>query len=94
MSFIDDFWHDVPPDDYDGGGYRRGSRKKSTFVYYHNPLFDTQGKQFEKIEHETDKAYLLKFREGKAWVPKSKVRLYKTMVYLPMWLFMNLEFKD
>lgn len=93
MSFAEEFGHDIPPDDWDGGGYSR--RKKSTYVRYDNPLFKHHAMHVKKVVIETEKAFLLEFLQGKAWVPKSKVRFFlKDMVlYLPLWLKQNLEFK-
>lgn len=92
MSFADDFGHNIPPDDYDGGGYRR--RRKSYYNTMYNPLFETHRKSFKKITYETKKAYLLEFLEGNAWVPKSKIRMFlkEQMISLPKWLLNNLEF--
>ena len=92
MSFADDFGHNIPPDDYDGGGYRR---RKSYYTPRNNPLFDTHRKPFKNITYETKKAYLLEFEEGNAWVPKSKVRIdeQRKLLFLPKWLLNNLEFK-
>ncbi len=99
MSFADDFGHNIPPDDWDGGGYRRRdsnySRNRNYYVPVHNPLFDIVKKRYKEVVHETDRAYLLLFKKGKAWVPKSKVSINSkdSFVYLPKWLKNNLKFK-
>jgi hypothetical protein len=99
MSFADDFGHNIPPDDWDGGGYRRRdsnySRNRSYYIPRHNPLFDIVKKLYIKVVKETDKAYLLQFEEGEAWLPKSKssINSKDSYVYLPKWLKNNLEYK-
>jgi len=98
MSFASEFGHDIPPDDWNGGysrGYKRGSRRDySNNFTGDNPIFRTVNKKFDKLVHETEKAYLLEFAQGKTWLPKSQVSIEAEdkVVYLPAWLLMNLKF--
>ena len=50
---------------------------------------------FDKLEHDTDEAYLLRFGDQKEWVPKSKAEIlnedtrgpeYGGEVEIPRWL--------
>jgi len=92
MSFASDFGHDIPPDDWDGGYSRRGSKKN--YTTYANPLYTKHEKKFMYVHAETDKAYLIEFYEGKAWVPKSHVDLdlMNLKVTMPFWLFCKLKY--
>jgi len=93
MSYASDFGHDIPPDDWDGGGYRRKRYYSNRFTG-DNPLFKVHNKKFIKLVFETEKAYLLKFAQGKAWIPKShsSIDTEGLVVYIPFWLLSNLKF--
>ena len=44
--------------------------------------------KFDKLEKETDEAYLIIICDEKIWLPKSEVRMYPKgrKVYVPQWL--------
>ena len=91
MGFAEEFGHDIPPDDWNGGNGRRSNKNYFSGT---NPLFSTVNRKFLEIVCETDKAYLLLFAEGKAWVPISQVSLNREdlVIYLPFWLFNKLQY--
>jgi len=92
MSFAEEFGHDIPPDDYyPTSSGRRRSGNYSNFVDYNRRTEVL----FREIVCETDKAYLFKCKEGKTWVPKSRifsVSLDNLRFYVPYWLYCKLEY--
>jgi hypothetical protein len=91
MSFADDFWHDVPPDDWPGGsGYPR--KYTTRFTGYRSEVIFKR--KYNEISHETDKAYLFIFKEGKAWLPKSRIVVDKKtfIIKVPSWLWYRVNF--
>jgi len=93
MSYASDFGHDIPPDDWDGGGYRRKRYYSNRFTG-DNPLFKILNKKFIKLVYETEKAYLLEFAQGKTWLPKSQTSLDREglVVYLPFWFYNKISY--
>ena len=95
MSFAEEFGHDIPPDDWDGGGRRsRYKHKPTNYFTGTNPLHTKIDKSFFGVKTETSKAYLVLFAQGLAWVPKSKVDIDvdSLKITLPFWLYSRLEF--
>jgi hypothetical protein len=93
MSFAEEFGHDIPNDGWDGFGGDGGGNGKSR--YYSNRSTPSIMIPCDiSIEHETDKAYLVKFiDDSKSWVPKSQVVLSddKTILSIPEWLLEKLD---
>ncbi len=90
MSYAHDFGHDIPPDDWDPPRRKRGTSYRSNFVSYRSNVT----KMYEELVVETEKAILIRFKEGKAWLPKSKITVVTNSktVNLPVWLRMNLTY--
>lgn len=94
MSFAEEFGHDIPPDDWDGGGRRRSNSRRnqySSYSHYAKEISKELNKVVEELIVETDKAYLFKFKEGKAWFPKSQVTFNEKSkkITIPEWLWLN-----
>jgi len=91
MGFAEEFGHDIPPDDWNGGNGRRSNKNYFSGT---NPLFNKMTIKFLGVVAETDKAYLLWLNQGNAWVPKKQVTLDvdNLNVSLPVWLYRKLEF--
>jgi hypothetical protein len=84
MSFAEDMGHDIPDYDMDEGTgcfYTPWSKAVPSMVTFENV----------KLEHETEKALLLKIKGEKYWVPKSQVTLDGDEVEIPDWLVASME---
>ncbi len=107
MSFADDFDHYIPPDDWggDGGSYGKygsypskytGNKRNSSYISQSSGNYITS-KDFIKVCKETNKAFLVKFKEGNAWIPKSRISmidLVKSKILIPVWLSQRLSYVD
>ena len=91
MSFAEEFGHDIPPDDEWGGGYSRRRPRSYNYVDYNRRTEVS----FLEIVAETDKATLFRCKDGKTWVPKSRVfsvSLENLRFYIPYWLYCKLKY--
>jgi hypothetical protein len=91
MSFADDFDHYIPDMEWMEGGYSSRSYRSSSYVDYNA----TTSVFYNKIVHETEKAYLVQFDQGKTWIPKSKVVSHipeRLRISIPMWLYRSLSY--
>lgn len=93
MSYASDFGHDIPPDDWTGD-YGRW-RYKARYHYNYTNYNRKTELCYQEIVTETEKAYLFKCKEGKVWIPKSRIEslcVNALVVYIPLWLYNRLEF--
>lgn len=91
MSFAEEFGHNIPPDDWDGGYSRYRPKRGYSFVNYKR----IETLSFIEVVFETDKAYLIRFEQGKAWVPISQIDdidVTKLKLKIPYWLKHSLEY--
>jgi hypothetical protein len=90
MSYASDFGHDIPPDDWNGDYGRRRYRAR----YHYNDNRRTE-LCYHDIVAETDKALLFLTKDGKTWVPKSKIESIHYnlhIAYIPLWLWNKLKY--
>jgi len=91
MSFADDFDHFIPDQEWMEGGYSSRSYRSSSWVDYNATISIF----YNSIVHETEKAYLVQFEQGKAWIPKSKVISHipeRLRISIPLWLQRSLSY--
>lgn len=102
MSFADDFDHYIPPDDWggDGGSYGKYGSYPSKYTRNYRSNYINYGalpvtKTFIEVVAETEKSYLIEFKEGKAWVPKREIDLLdmdNLKLKIPQWLASKLVY--
>lgn len=93
MSYVEDFDHYIPPDDWDGGYYRGKSKRNqySSYPHYAKAIAKILNKPVKALIHTTDKAYLFEFEDGKCWFPISQVTYSENSkkIAIPEWLWLN-----
>ena len=97
MSFVEEFGHNIPPDDWNGE-YKRNSNSRrnqyKTYSHYAKGIAKELTKPVEALIHTTDKAYLFQFKEGKCWFPISQITYSENSkkITIPEWLWINRKY--